>query len=108
MKLPCATDTATRAVNRVQLLVGASIGMERERQQNDSPADGYSGGLVFGHVADRTGRAAALRLSLLLMALPTAALAVLPTYATIGWPQPPARDFCHFCCTPLCLWQVSQ
>ena len=40
MKLPCATDTATRAVNRVQLLVGASIGMERERQQNDNRVNG--------------------------------------------------------------------
>jgi MHS family proline/betaine transporter-like MFS transporter len=42
------------------------------------------GGVMFGHIGDRLGRKRALQLSVLLMALPTAAIGLLPTYASIG------------------------
>ena len=42
------------------------------------------GGLVLGAYADRAGRRAGMMLSLVLMALGSAALAVMPPYATIG------------------------
>ena len=42
------------------------------------------GGVLFGHVGDRTGRKKALTVSILLMALPTFLLGCLPTYATAG------------------------
>jgi MHS family proline/betaine transporter-like MFS transporter len=42
------------------------------------------GGLVFGHLGDRLGRKRALQLSVLLMAIPTTLLGLLPTYASIG------------------------
>jgi MHS family proline/betaine transporter-like MFS transporter len=42
------------------------------------------GGLVFGHIGDRVGRKRALELSVLLMAVSTTVLGLLPTYATIG------------------------
>ena len=42
------------------------------------------GGLVFGHIGDRWGASAALELSVLLMAVPTVLLGLLPTYAQIG------------------------
>jgi MFS transporter, MHS family, proline/betaine transporter len=43
------------------------------------------GGMFFGYLGDRYGRVYALRLSVMIMGVPTAALAVLPGYATLGW-----------------------
>ena len=42
------------------------------------------GGVVFGYIADRLGRARALRWSIIMMAGPTVMVGVLPTYETIG------------------------
>jgi MHS family proline/betaine transporter-like MFS transporter len=42
------------------------------------------GGYVFGLIGDRLGRRSALMASILLMAVPTAAIGVLPTYEQIG------------------------
>jgi len=42
------------------------------------------GGAVFGYVGDRYGRSRALILSILLMAVPTGLIALLPTYETVG------------------------
>ena len=42
------------------------------------------GGLLFGHIGDRYGRKKALVLTILLMAIPTAIIGVLPTYNDIG------------------------
>jgi len=42
------------------------------------------GSLVFGHIGDRYGRKRALTASVLLMAIPTFLIGVLPTYAEIG------------------------
>ncbi len=42
------------------------------------------GGILFGVLGDRLGRKHALELSVLLMALATTAIGLLPTYATIG------------------------
>lgn len=42
------------------------------------------GAILFGYVGDRIGRKYALGASLLLMAIPTTALGLLPTYETIG------------------------
>lgn len=46
------------------------------------------GGAIFGHIGDRLGRKKALELSVLLMALPTTALGLLPTYAQAGLAAP--------------------
>lgn len=42
------------------------------------------GGILFGALGDRFGRKFALTLSLLMMAVPTACIGLLPTYASIG------------------------
>lgn len=42
------------------------------------------GALIFGHIGDRVGRRFALMASLVLMALPTFLIGLLPTYAQIG------------------------
>ncbi len=42
------------------------------------------GGLLFGHIGDRYGRKKALVLTILLMAIPTAIIGILPTYNDIG------------------------
>lgn len=42
------------------------------------------GAALFGHIGDRYGRARALLLSIALMAVPTVAMGLLPTYASIG------------------------
>ena len=42
------------------------------------------GGILFGHIGDRYGRKFALSLSILLMAIPTAAIGLLPAYEEIG------------------------
>jgi MHS family proline/betaine transporter-like MFS transporter len=46
------------------------------------------GGVVFGHIADRMGRKAALTASVLAMAIPTFLFGVLPDYAQIGIAAP--------------------
>lgn len=42
------------------------------------------GGVLFGRIGDRLGRARALRLSVFVMAVPTTLIAFLPTHAQIG------------------------
>lgn len=42
------------------------------------------GGIIFGHIGDKLGRKVALQWSVLLMALPTTVLGLLPTYAQVG------------------------
>jgi MFS family permease len=42
------------------------------------------GGLLFGTLGDKYGRKCALTLSLPMMAIPTACIGLLPTYASIG------------------------
>jgi len=42
------------------------------------------GGIFFGYIGDKYGRKSALSLSILLMAIPTACIGLLPTYETIG------------------------
>ena len=42
------------------------------------------GGMIFGHIGDRIGRKRALQISVLMMAIPTTLLGLLPTYASIG------------------------
>ena len=42
------------------------------------------GGVFFGLIGDRFGRKAALTLSLVMMAVPTACIGLLPTYSSIG------------------------
>ncbi|MCE3230186.1 MAG: proP 1 [Alphaproteobacteria bacterium] len=42
------------------------------------------GGVVFGHIGDKVGRKQALVLAILLMAIPTAVIGLLPTYEEIG------------------------
>ncbi|SMF43698.1 MFS transporter, MHS family, proline/betaine transporter [Tistlia consotensis] len=46
------------------------------------------GGLLFGRIGDLVGRRRALTLSVVCMALPTVAIAFLPTYQTIGVAAP--------------------
>ena len=46
------------------------------------------GGIVFGHFGDRVGRKSMLVISLLIMGLATAAIGILPTYASIGIAAP--------------------
>lgn len=42
------------------------------------------GGAIFGHIGDRIGRKRALNISVLLMAVPTFIIGILPTHAQIG------------------------
>ena len=46
------------------------------------------GGLVFGHIGDRTGRKAALTLSVIAMAVPTFLIGLLPTTPRSVWLHP--------------------
>ena len=46
------------------------------------------GGMIFGHIGDRLGRRKALALSVLLMAIPTTLIGLLPTYERIGVAAP--------------------
>ncbi len=46
------------------------------------------GGILFGYVGDRVGRKRALELSVLLMAVSTTAMGLLPTHASIGLTAP--------------------
>jgi len=42
------------------------------------------GGVIFGYIGDKYGRRTSLAASILLMAIPTACIGLLPTYASIG------------------------
>ena len=42
------------------------------------------GGVIFGHIGDRLGRKKALQISVIMMALPTTLLGLLPTHSQIG------------------------
>ena len=42
------------------------------------------GGAIFGHIGDRRGRGRALQLSIILMAIPSALVGLLPTYEHVG------------------------
>jgi MHS family proline/betaine transporter-like MFS transporter len=42
------------------------------------------GGLIFGHIGDRHGRRNALSLTIILMAIPTTLIGLLPTFKTAG------------------------
>ena len=42
------------------------------------------GGILFGNIGDRIGRKAALQISVLLIAVPTLLIGLMPTYASIG------------------------
>eukprot|EP00494_Astrolonche_serrata_P025015 UN25275 len=42
------------------------------------------GGVLFGYIGDKYGRLKALRISILMMAIPTAIMGIIPTYQTIG------------------------
>lgn len=53
------------------------------------------GAIVFGHIADRIGRRKVLPYTILLMALPTVAMGLLPTYQTWGWFAPVLLLFCR-------------
>lgn len=46
------------------------------------------GGIIFGHIGDRYGRRTALSLTILLMALPTTLIGLLPTFQTVGMLAP--------------------
>lgn len=46
------------------------------------------GGFVFGHYGDRLGRKRMLVLTVMMMGLSTAAIGLLPTFASIGWWAP--------------------
>ncbi|PCJ29519.1 MAG: MFS transporter [Rickettsiales bacterium] len=46
------------------------------------------GGILFGHIGDRYGRKMALVLGILLMAIPTAGIGLLPSYDSIGIAAP--------------------
>ncbi len=46
------------------------------------------GGIIFGHFGDTLGRAKPLRFSVLLIALSTILVGILPSYESIGWLSP--------------------
>lgn len=56
------------------------------------------GALIFGYLGDKTGRARTLRLSILMISLPTLLIGLLPTYAQIGIAAP-------ICLTVIRMWQ---
>ncbi|WP_433678693.1 MFS transporter [Nocardia sp. CA-119907] len=53
------------------------------------------GGVVFGYLGDRVGRKSVLAVSILLMAVSTAAIGVLPTYETVGLLAPVLLLICR-------------
>jgi MHS family proline/betaine transporter-like MFS transporter len=54
------------------------------------------GALLFGYIGDTLGRREALAWSVILMAIPTVVVGLLPTYATIGIAAPLALTCCRF------------
>jgi MHS family proline/betaine transporter-like MFS transporter len=54
------------------------------------------GALLFGYIGDTLGRREALAWSIILMALPTVIVGLLPTYAMIGIAAPLALTCCRF------------
>jgi MFS transporter, MHS family, proline/betaine transporter len=54
------------------------------------------GALLFGYIGDTVGRRDALSWSIVLMAIPTVVVGLLPTYAAIGIAAPLALTFCRF------------
>lgn len=54
------------------------------------------GGILFGRLADRSGRRRSLSLSVLLMGLCCLVMGCLPTYATVGWLAPILLLVCRF------------
>ncbi|MEP6887739.1 MAG: MFS transporter [Nitrospirales bacterium] len=54
------------------------------------------GALLFGYIGDTIGRREALAWSVILMAIPTVVVGLLPTYATIGIAAPLALTCCRF------------
>lgn len=54
------------------------------------------GALLFGYIGDTLGRREALAWSIILMAIPTVVVGMLPTYATIGIAAPFALTCCRF------------
>ena len=54
------------------------------------------GALLFGYIGDTVGRREALTWSVILMAVPTAIVGLLPTYAAIGMAAPLALTLCRF------------
>lgn len=54
------------------------------------------GALLFGYIGDTAGRREALAWSIILMAIPTVIVGLLPTYATIGIAAPLALTLCRF------------
>lgn len=54
------------------------------------------GALLFGYIGDTVGRRDALAWSVTLMAVPTVAVGLLPTYAMIGIAAPLALTLCRF------------
>ncbi|MCH9753516.1 MAG: MFS transporter [Alphaproteobacteria bacterium] len=42
------------------------------------------GGIIFGYIGDKYGRRTSLAISIMMMAIPTACIGLLPTYASIG------------------------
>ena len=51
------------------------------------------GGIVFGYIGDRMGRRLALALGIILMAVPTAGIGLLPSYDAIGIAAPLTLTF---------------
>jgi MFS transporter, MHS family, proline/betaine transporter len=54
------------------------------------------GGAIFGHMGDRVGRKKALQVSILMMAIPTACLGLVPSYDRIGLAAPLILIFLRF------------
>lgn len=55
------------------------------------------GGLLFGYMSDRVGRVKVLAITIWLMALGTAVIGMLPTYASIGLAAPVLLVVCRLC-----------
>ncbi|MBN9564955.1 MAG: MFS transporter [Alphaproteobacteria bacterium] len=53
------------------------------------------GAVVFGHIGDKYGRKKALTFSVILMAIPTTVIGLLPSYATIGMAAPIILTLCR-------------
>ncbi|WP_156875414.1 MFS transporter [Legionella micdadei] len=54
------------------------------------------GGIIFGHFGDKIGRKTTFTVSILIMALATIGIGVIPTYSTIGIAAPLLLLVCEF------------